>query len=70
MAAVRPGLYRLVWEPHRLCWVLWNGGWELGSMTGFPPGRPQVHQAAAREWAGFLVGPLDWQPDGTARPAA
>jgi len=55
-----PGPYRLAWEPARLCWVLWNGRWELGALTGFPPGRPQVHEQAAREWAESLFGPLQW----------
>lgn len=46
---------------------LLNGRWELGSITGFPPGRPQVDEKAARKWAESLFGPLEW--DGRrARP--
>jgi len=63
-------LYRLVWEPQRLCWVLWNDRWELGSMTGFPPSRPPVDERAAREWAESLFGPLEWRAENVAAPAA
>lgn len=69
MPAVELGLYRLAWDPSRLAWVLSYDGQEWASICAYLPGRPHMHEKAAREWADELVGPLEWRKDGTARPA-
>ncbi|MFE7233944.1 hypothetical protein ACFVAF_25405 [Streptomyces sp. NPDC057596] len=70
MATRELGLYRLAWGPERpLAWVLSYDGQEWASICAYLPGRPQMHEQAAREWAESLVGPLTWRPDGTAQPA-
>jgi hypothetical protein len=60
--------YHLSWDRARLAWVLAYDGQEWASICAYLPGRPQMHERLAREWAESLIGPLTWLTRWTARP--
>ncbi|WP_190076685.1 hypothetical protein [Streptomyces daghestanicus] len=63
-------LYRLDWQPLRLGWSLSYDGQEWAFISAYLPGRPQMTEHLARQWADSLLGcPQPWRPDGTAVPA-
>jgi len=55
--------YRLAWDPALLGWTLTYDGQLWAFVSAYLPGRPQMTDRAAREWADSLLGAQPWQAD-------
>lgn len=62
--------YRLHWQPQRLGWSLTYDGQEWAFISAYLPGRPQMDERRARQWADDTLGcSQPWERDGAGSRA-